>query len=120
MAKPQHIKLEEGRSSVIREVLYDPLCQFLYVVFHSNGAVYCYKRVNAELFQELVRADSMGRFFTRKIKPDHDAEPIDKDEWENFIDWARALSRDEIDAVFREKNDAWLKKLRNNPLALRF
>jgi len=120
MLRPQYIMLEEGRSSVIRELVYDPRCEMLYLVFRSNGSIYGYQKVTAERYQALLRADSMGRFFTRQIKPVHDATSIDEAEWATLVAWARDLSTKERDQAFREKNAAWLEKLRDNPLAIRF
>ncbi|MFP4344541.1 MAG: KTSC domain-containing protein [Anaerolineales bacterium] len=48
-------------SSMIHAVGYDPQEQQLEVVFNS-GKVYCYQKVSEEIYEELLEADSKGRY----------------------------------------------------------
>ncbi|HVV09461.1 KTSC domain-containing protein [Amycolatopsis sp.] len=53
-------------SSVIRAVGYDPDRRVLEVEFHS-GNLYAYDGVAPEVFEQFLRAPSLGRYFNRWI-----------------------------------------------------
>lgn len=55
------------QSSNIAEVGYDPATMTLEVAFH-NGTVYQYFDVPEPLYQELLRAESVGKFLNTQIK----------------------------------------------------
>ena len=54
-------------SRSLRALGYDPDQQALEVEFH-NGSVYRYEQVPAEVVQELLEADSLGRHFNQVFK----------------------------------------------------
>jgi hypothetical protein len=55
------------QSSTVAEVGYDPATMTLEVVF-QNSTVYQYFDVPELVFQELIHADSVGRFLNAQIK----------------------------------------------------
>lgn len=55
------------QSSDLRAVGYDVLSLVLEIEFHSGG-IYQYYRVPIEIVDELLGADSLGRYFARQIK----------------------------------------------------
>lgn len=54
-------------SSNVAEVGYDPATMTLEVAFHS-GSVYQYFDVPESLYQEMLHAESVGRFLHEQIK----------------------------------------------------
>jgi len=59
-------KLVPVESSMIRAVGYDPETHILEVVFNS-GRTYCYEDVPPEVRQELMTAESKGRYMRAAI-----------------------------------------------------
>src|SRR5215813_9173789 len=59
-------KLIPVESSMIQAVGYDPKTRILEVVFNS-GQTYCYEDVPPEVHQELMAADSKGRYMRAAI-----------------------------------------------------
>jgi len=55
-------------SSLIYGVDYDDATQELTVIFKSNGARYVYEGVPQNIYDHLLAADSIGRFFLKHIK----------------------------------------------------
>ena len=56
-------------SSLIRAVAYDASAKSLYVEFvRSPGVVYQYHDVEADVYQALVNAPSVGKYFLRNIR----------------------------------------------------
>jgi len=58
------------RSSSVVEVGYDPKTKILEVVFRK-GDVYQYLDVPMNVYQDLIRADSVGKFFNIQIKSNY-------------------------------------------------
>lgn len=54
-------------SRLISHVGYDADAQRLVVVFRRGGQAYCYGRVDDDCWAELCTAESLGRYFGRKI-----------------------------------------------------
>ncbi|MES1245010.1 MAG: KTSC domain-containing protein [Acidobacteriota bacterium] len=54
-------------SSSVSSVGYDPETRTLELEFHS-GSVYDYEEVPPEVFQALLEAPSVGRFFANEIR----------------------------------------------------
>jgi len=54
-------------SSLIREVCYKEEIQTLYVRF-KNGTMYSYTEVPRNIFDDLMSAESIGKYFVRNIK----------------------------------------------------
>ncbi len=54
-------------SSMINRYIYNFATKTLKVEFNS-GALYEYKNVEAELYDELCKSESAGKFFNEKIK----------------------------------------------------
>jgi hypothetical protein len=59
---------QEVQSSELRWVGYEESASLLEVEFHS-GEIYQYFGVPARLVQELLEADSIGRYFNAHIRP---------------------------------------------------
>jgi len=59
-------KLIPVESSMIQAVGYEPETRILEVVF-NNGRTYCYEGVPYEVFEELMAADSKGRYMRAEI-----------------------------------------------------
>lgn len=55
-------------STNLANVRYNAACQVLEVQFQSSGAVYRYYEVPTELHQQLMAAESHGRFFNKHIR----------------------------------------------------
>lgn len=64
--KPRGITMIPVESSMIDSVGYDEETRCLQVVFNS-GKVYCYEDVPPEVFQELLAAESKGRYMLAHI-----------------------------------------------------
>jgi len=58
--------LVEGRSSNIAAVGHDNVDQL--IVQFANGGLYQYKGVPLQLAEDMVQADSVGRFFHARIR----------------------------------------------------
>jgi hypothetical protein len=54
------------QSKMLAAVAYNRDWQQLYLKFRS-GEIYCYRGVPAELYQELLSADSKGKYFRGRI-----------------------------------------------------
>jgi len=59
-------------STTMRSVGYDSAEQILEVEF-TSGAVYHYLEVPAAVFDELMAAESKGRYFNQEIRDDYSA-----------------------------------------------
>ncbi len=59
-------------STTMRSVGYDSAQQILEVEF-TSGAVYQYLEVPATVFDELMAAESKGRYFNQEIRDDYTA-----------------------------------------------
>jgi len=55
-------------SSAIARIGYDVEVEEAYVEFRESGGIYAYSGVSLEVFAELARADSKGRFVSEVIK----------------------------------------------------
>ncbi|NBC08742.1 MAG: KTSC domain-containing protein [Bacteroidetes bacterium] len=55
-------------SSMIEAAAYDKNSKTLYLQFLNTGKVFAYKGVPEDTFQELLDADSVGRFVRSEIK----------------------------------------------------
>jgi KTSC domain-containing protein len=64
------------KSSVVASVGYDPQQRRLEVAFH-NGRVYAYFEVPPSVYEELVTAESVGKFFNENVKPHYEAELVE-------------------------------------------
>jgi phage repressor protein C with HTH and peptisase S24 domain len=64
------------KSSVVASVGYDPTQRRLEVAFH-NGRVYAYFEVPPSVYEELVAAESVGKFFNENVKPNYEAELLE-------------------------------------------
>jgi len=58
------------RSSSVAEVGYDPKTKILEIVFRE-GDVYLYFDVPINVYQDLIRADSVGKFFNLQVKSNY-------------------------------------------------
>jgi hypothetical protein len=57
----------EVDSSMISKVFYNQKTSCLFVVF-KNGSIYSYMNVPKFLYEELLSAESVGKFFSEYIK----------------------------------------------------
>lgn len=64
------MRKDRVKSSVIRAVGYDARSRELEVEFHS-GRVYRYFEVPRSVYQHLLTADSVGKYFNDVVKPNH-------------------------------------------------
>ena len=65
-----NINLIKVRSSLLSSVGYDPTRMILVVKFKRSGKIYKYTSVPADLYSDLISADSIGTFFRYNIQ-DH-------------------------------------------------
>lgn len=54
-------------SSMLNAVAYDEEEQILYAEFSNTGNIYAYYEVEKEVFEELLEAESIGRFMRGEI-----------------------------------------------------
>ncbi len=73
------MKREEVESSNIRSIGYDPASQVLEVEFNYGHLVYQYKGVPAEIYEQLMAAESKGKFLNSAIKSVYDYETVDNE-----------------------------------------
>lgn len=59
------------QSSSVEAIGYDARARALYVRFLKLGRTYRYAGVTAQVYQELMRAESKGRFVNIRIKPNY-------------------------------------------------
>jgi hypothetical protein len=64
------MKRQQVESSNLASVGYDETEKILEIQFHSGG-VYQYEDVEKEVFDELMNANSKGRFFIGRIKGEY-------------------------------------------------
>lgn len=64
-------------SSMIRDVGYDPKTETLEIGFNS-GTVYQYFEVEQEVFDQILTARSVGRYFLDNIEPFYAYAPVSK------------------------------------------
>lgn len=57
------------QSSSVATVGYDPRARALYLRFRQSDRIYRYRGVAADVYQELMQAESKGRFVNTRIKP---------------------------------------------------
>lgn len=69
------MKMQEIESSVFKAMGYDEERQALHIQFNS-GATFEYGQVLPEHWEGMKAADSAGAYFSRYIRPTHDAKPI--------------------------------------------
>lgn len=67
MHTPQRMNPIPIASSVIASLQHDPGTNVLEVVFHT-GRVYEYFLVQKSVFEELLRAESVGEYFNKNIR----------------------------------------------------
>ncbi len=60
--------VQEVESTIFSRVGYDAASQELTVVFRESGEAYVYKGVSAELYQNLVDAESVGAYYHENIR----------------------------------------------------
>jgi len=63
-------------SSNINQVGYDSDSNTLIIKFHSGG-LYCYFDVDENLYNNLLNADSVGKFFNQHVKNLYDYQRIE-------------------------------------------
>lgn len=63
-------------SSLIESVGYDDESRKLYIKFHS-GPSYVYEEVGSEVYQALLAAPSVGRYFLKEIKGVYPAKKVE-------------------------------------------
>ncbi len=69
------MKRTDVDSSMLKSVGYDEKKQILEAKF-NHGGIYEYYDVEKETFDDLMNADSVGRYFINNIKDDYDYSQI--------------------------------------------
>ena len=59
-------------SSAISRVEYDPAEQKLIVTFRPSGETYAYLQVPQQTYDDLLSADSIGRFFNEHVRDSYE------------------------------------------------
>jgi hypothetical protein len=59
-------------SSVISDVEYWPKVEEMFIQFRKTGKIYAYQNVPADVYADLLHADSRGKFFNQNIKTKFD------------------------------------------------
>ena len=59
------------KSSMIKQVFYKPDTFSMRVQFH-NGSIYQYENVGKGTYEQLIQADSVGKFFHAQVKGRYD------------------------------------------------
>lgn len=65
-------------SSQVKAVGYDPATKVLEVEFHS-GAIYQYPGAEPDVYEGLMNAESVGRFFNQNVKFSFDYQRMPED-----------------------------------------
>jgi len=55
-------------SSQIKEVAYDQKSETLYIRFKKNDKTYSYTPISKKTHQEMMKSDSVGKYFHKHIK----------------------------------------------------
>ena len=69
------ITIETIRSSMLKSISYDEVEEVLTIIF-ANGGEYNYFDVPKEIFNELINAESEGKYFTAHIKNKYKYEKV--------------------------------------------
>ena len=72
------IEMKPVESSQVAAIGYDAGSQTLAIKFRSGGSTYHYDNVPASLFDDMQKAESVGSFFYKNIKPKSDLYPYTK------------------------------------------
>jgi hypothetical protein len=73
-------KLVEVQSSNIAAVGYTGVTETLFIRFKGKATIHAYQDVPAEVHAELMRADSIGRYYAQHIKKVYLNEKVEPDE----------------------------------------
>ena len=60
-------------SSVISDVEYWPKVEEMFIHFRKTGKIYAYQNVPANIYSDLLHAESRGKFFNQNIKTKFDS-----------------------------------------------
>jgi len=63
------VKLRRVKSSAVKAVGYDPERGWLEVRWIGQARVYRYSGVAAEVYEELLQAESIGAYVNERVKP---------------------------------------------------
>lgn len=74
MNLPENLDWQKVESSQIDSVAHDE--QGLFVKFISGGSIYGYPDVPKETFDQMVQAESVGKFLNSQIKPNYGYERL--------------------------------------------
>lgn len=68
-----HESYTEQESSFIREIRYKKEGQFLQITIEADGSktVYMYENIPYTVFQNLIKAESMGSYYNTHIKGEY-------------------------------------------------
>jgi hypothetical protein len=73
MENDKMIEIHTTRSSMISTIAYDEAEQTLYITF-GKGGKYSYKEVPKAIFDDLVNAESEGKYFLANIEGEFECE----------------------------------------------
>lgn len=66
-------------SSIIKAIGYDPINLILYIKFNTDK-VYKYMDFTEGAYKKFLAAESIGRYFSKEIAPNHYYEKVDLEE----------------------------------------
>lgn len=69
-----NIQWKKVESSNLEAVAYDPASLTLLIRFKSSPIHYVYQNVAATVVSRMLRAESVGSFFAREIKPNYECQ----------------------------------------------
>jgi hypothetical protein len=82
------MRLDTVESDVIHAIGYDADTDVLEIIF-NNGSIYQYRAVPREVYEELMRAGSKGKYFQENVR-----EEFDYWQWEpTTAQWVRAEAK---------------------------
>jgi len=94
----------ELKSTNLRAVEYDPFMKTMVLRFHTGGD-YEYINVGRKIFNDLVKAESAGKFFHTHIRGKYEFLKVTKRETpEDFKEAAEALQSESPELMTKENN----------------
>jgi len=70
--------LKPVESSQIQAIGYDAAALRLFILFKNGAATYAYENVSEILYENLMKAESIGSYFSRNIKANPGVHPYKK------------------------------------------
>ena len=93
------MRLDTVESDAIHAIGYDNDVQVLEIIF-NNGSIYQYRGVPRDVYDEMLRAESKGRYFQDNIREEFDYWQWDPD----TAKWVRAEQKAESEEAHESTN----------------